>query len=193
MPQTEQNRIKIRIGVRIREPKTETETESRLDWSWEFGVLELEALGLKYFTGNLRKRNPTAHTQYVLHISFDPSPRVWEIEIPKTKSYNACEGRTHHRKIEKSDPHSRTATFWNISSCVRVYGSVWYFFFFILFCFLPFFFGFFVSHPHPGSQSLSGVPISRVTGHWQPEQSVRSLYNNDKMALNHKIYMCPGI
>lgn len=27
----------------------------------------------------------------------------------------------------------------------------------------------------------------------QPEPSVRSLYNNDKMALNHKIYMCPGI
>jgi len=149
MPQTVQNRIKIRIGVRIREPKTETETESRLDWSWEFGVLELEALGLKYFTGNLRKRNPTAHTQYVLHISFNPSSRVWEIEIPKTKSYNACEGRTHHRKIEKSDPHSRTATFWNISSCVRVFGSVLVFLFLhiILFSALFFWFLCFTSPP----------------------------------------------
>lgn len=36
----------------------------------------------------------------------------------------------HSTHIEEPDPHSRTATFWNISSCVSVLCSVRYFFFF---------------------------------------------------------------
>jgi len=108
---------------KTKQAETETESESESESKPENqkpkpnGVeLEMEALGLKYFTGNLRKRNPTAticSTHFLRPRSLCEKSKSQKLNpiMPARGAHTYPYPYPCPSKIEKSDPHSRTATF----------------------------------------------------------------------------------
>lgn len=172
---------------KTKQAETETESESESESKPENqkpkpnGVeLEMEALGLKYFTGNLRKRNPTAticSTHFLRPRSLCEKSKSQKLNpiMPArgAHTYPYLDMGTHAHRKSKNPTRTHARLHFEISHRVWVFGLVFllphthinlYTDIYIYKCIQMYtlFFSLFVSHPHPGSQCLFG-PISRVT------------------------------